>query len=208
MPMNLSTVQIAGAITNFGDAAVLLLLSALIAAWLLWSSGRRASLLWCGAVVFCTGMTAVLKTYFAACPVSSWQMLSPSGHTSFSTLVYGGAALSLAAGPDRRRWQRLLLLGLALAWALAIGWSRVVIHAHSGPEVMLGLLIGGASLLVYGVLDTADSRRRFPPLLGVGLAMLMLLVVSQERGFNLESLFQNLAHWINQRTPLCPSVQP
>jgi len=62
MPMNLSTVQIAGAITNFGDAAVLLLLSALIAAWLLWSSGRRASLLWCGAVVFCTGMTAVLKT--------------------------------------------------------------------------------------------------------------------------------------------------
>lgn len=85
-------------LTNFGDLAVLLPLAIVILLWLVTLRPRRCAVWWAVAVGLCTGLTALLKIYFYVCPPSP-ELQSPSGHTSFSALVYGTLALvELALG--------------------------------------------------------------------------------------------------------------
>ncbi len=68
---------------------------------------------------------------------------SPSGHTASAAVVYGGLAwllLRRAAGP-------VAAACAAVLPAIVIGWSRLALHAHTVPEVVVGALIGGAGLL-------------------------------------------------------------
>ena len=41
-----------------------------------------------------------------------------------------------------KMWMRILLLGLAIAFACSIGWSRFVLGAHSMNQILFGLLLG------------------------------------------------------------------
>ena len=70
-------------------------------------------------------------------------MHDPSGHTSLSTLVYG--ALALAAASGRPGLRRLLVIGAGLGLILAIAVSRLLLDAHSVPEVGLGLCVTSAA---------------------------------------------------------------
>lgn len=209
MSMFASSSAFAGAITAFGNAAVLALLSGLIALWLWWSSGRRAAALWCLVVLGCTAATALLKIGFSACPWPQLQIYSPSGHTSFSTLVYGGAALSLGAGPHAgRRLPALALTAPALGFAAAIGWSRLVLRAHSGSEVMLGFAIGGLSLLAWIALSARLPHKRLPPILAIALAVIVLLA-AQGQAVSVEPQLQRLGQWLSFGTGLCrAAAQP
>jgi len=80
------------ALTEFGDAAVLMPLAAAMLIWLLLYFSRAARW-WILALGFCVGPT-MFKIVFYGCPPAG-DMHSPSGHTSLSALVYG--ALTLAA---------------------------------------------------------------------------------------------------------------
>ena len=95
------------ALTDFGDAAVLLPLSIVILLWMLIHHGRTVSVSWVIAVSLCVGATTLLKIYFYACPPQP-NLVSPSGHTSLSVLIYGAIALVIAA--EQRGWSRAMIL--------------------------------------------------------------------------------------------------
>jgi membrane-associated phospholipid phosphatase len=132
-------------LTDFGDLAVLMPLAAAMLIWLLlYFSG--AATRWVLALGICVSLTALLKIVFYGCPPAS-DMHSPSGHTSLSTLVYG--ALTLAAATGRPGLRHVLVIGSGAGLILAIAVSRLLLDAHSVPEVLLGLVIGTVSLALF-----------------------------------------------------------
>jgi membrane-associated phospholipid phosphatase len=159
------------ALTGFGDAAMLLPLAATIFLWLLLSGAPRAAAWWTASVVFCGGVTAVLKIFFWGCPPVS-DLHSPSGHTSLGTLVYGATALIIAV--EGGRWRPRVAAGAGAGLVLAIGVSRLLLDAHSVPEVVLGWLIGSASLALFGW----DYRRCRPPTPRLAPLLVSVVVVA------------------------------
>jgi membrane-associated phospholipid phosphatase len=133
-------------VTNFGDLAVLLPIVGIIPLWLIGVRFPRAALWWAVAAALCIGSTALLKIYFYSCPPFA-ELRSPSGHTSLSTLVYGGIAVIIAA--EGTRWHRLLSYAAGAALIAVIAISRVLLQAHSPLETGFGLVIGSIALAVF-----------------------------------------------------------
>jgi undecaprenyl-diphosphatase len=65
----------------------------------------------------------------------------PSGHAVLSSTFYGLLAYIVwrtwPAGP-----QRSIVIGLAMFWILATGWSRLALGAHYASDVLGGYLLG------------------------------------------------------------------
>lgn len=133
-------------LTNFGDLAILLPLAAAILLWLLATRSHRAALWWLMALALCAGGIALLKVYFVAC-ASSGALQSPSGHSGLSALVYGGLAALLATRVEG--WRRIAALCLSTLLIAGIALSRLVLHAHTPPDVVVGLLIGLVALALF-----------------------------------------------------------
>lgn len=161
------------ALTEFGNLAVLLPVTMLLAVWLSWKQSAVMAFWWLAAVVFCTGLTAVLKVYFYVCPPAP-DLHSPSGHTGFSTLVYGALALVLAA--RNRGWQRGLVLAAGAIVIVAIGLSRIALGAHTVAEVLFGFAVGGVSLAFFAACYRR-RRARNVALGGLVLATVAVLAV-------------------------------
>src|SRR5690242_20358165 len=98
-------------ISDLGDSAVLVPLSLLLVAalWRYQSSAAAISFLW--AAGFCAAVMFILKVSFLTCG-STWQagILSPSGHTSMSTTVYG--AFAIVSARQAPEWRRPLIFAV------------------------------------------------------------------------------------------------
>jgi membrane-associated phospholipid phosphatase len=159
------------ALTDFGDLAVLIPVSAVILIWLVHNSSRAAPR-WIFALSVCIGLTALLKIAFHACPPAD-NMHSPSGHTSFSTLVYG--ALTLVSATAWPGLHRVLVIVGGAGLILAIGVSRLLLDAHSVAEVGLGLVIGAVSLAMFSrQYVQAPTTKMWPLLVVAGVLALVL----------------------------------
>ncbi len=123
-------------LTDPGDLAVLLPLAGLMLLWLVTLRPRSAAGYWATAVMLCVGLTGLSKIYFFACPPDR-DLVSPSGHTSFSMLVYGSIALIVAA--EGGFWLRSATLGAGTALIAGIAGSRLILGAHSLAEIALGM---------------------------------------------------------------------
>jgi membrane-associated phospholipid phosphatase len=133
-------------ITDFGDAAVVLPLSAVMLIWLLRLGARRVAVSWVVAVGLCIVVTALLKILLYVCsPVPD--LVSPSGHTGLSTLIYGALALVIAV--EKRGWQRVTVLAAGPGLIAGIAGSRLILNAHSALEVGIGVLIGTVTLALF-----------------------------------------------------------
>jgi membrane-associated phospholipid phosphatase len=186
-------------LTDFGDLAVLLPLAAAMLVWLLLVRQAKSAIWWIVAVALCVGVTAALKIYFSACPLSA-ELQSPSGHTSLSTLVYGGIAL--VAAPELGAWRRYGVAAAGTAFILAIAASRVILEAHTPLETITGLPIGGIALALFGsgYLRGKATNVSLLPLL---LASLLIAVVMNGRQFAAEGLLRALAVYLSAAAPLC-----
>jgi len=139
-------------LTDLGDAAFLLPGSVGLFAFLFWRGGACVALAWVMALVVCLMLTFVTKLAFMslhACGATglALNVVSPSGHTSLSLAFWG--CLALVAGRGRGAAIRYMMYTAAGALVLAIGVTRVLRHDHSVAEVVGGILIGGASILVF-----------------------------------------------------------
>jgi membrane-associated phospholipid phosphatase len=162
------------ALTDFGDAAVLLPLSAVMLVWLLWLRARTAAVSWVVAVSLCIVGTALLKILLYVCsPVPG--LVSPSGHTSLSILIYGALALIIAA--ERRGWQRVTVLAAGAGLIVGITGSRLALDAHSAVEVGIGILIGSATLALFAsrYLSLRSAEESRLPLILPAIAVITLL---------------------------------
>ena len=188
------------ALTDFGDLAVVLPLSAAILFWLLAMRSASAAGWWLAAVALCAGGTALLKIYFVACPAGR-ELTSPSGHTSFSTLVFGALAV-LVAVERGASWQRLTVLGMTSLFVAAIAVSRLVLRVHSALEIALGTIIGLAALAVFaqGYLRYRPVDVSLTPLL---LAVVVLTTLLHGRELHAEQFLHAISRYFGVRSLLC-----
>ncbi|MEO6025046.1 MAG: phosphatase PAP2 family protein [Burkholderiales bacterium] len=166
---------IAVAVTDCGDLAVLLPMAAILALTLWRFESRAAAWAWTQALAVCLVATLVLKLGFLTCG-RAWgvNIVSPSGHASMSTVVYGGFAVVMAT--RTARWRLLIIVAMAL-WISALAVSRTVLHFHSRMEVGIGLAVG---LIALGVFVWKYRQLAHPkmnlPAIGMG-AMCVLAVL-------------------------------
>jgi membrane-associated phospholipid phosphatase len=163
--------------------------------WLLLIRSPRHAAWWGIAVAFCAGSTAVLKVFYYGCPPIP-ALHSPSGHTSFSTLVYG--SLTLVTATEGRRWRRMITIGGGVFFIPAIAVSRLLLYIHTPAEVGLGLVIGAAALTLFGqaYLRCPAAEVWLSPLLIAGVAVVLVL---HGRELNAEQLLREIAGYIQSR---------
>ena len=184
-------------LTNLGDLAVLLPLSAVMLVWLLLWPRWDAACWWVWSVAFCGAATAILKIFYNACP----EILSsnPSGHTGLSVLVYG--AIALLVSVRNKKWQKIVLVSAGIALALGIAISRVLIGAHSIAEILIGIAIGAISLALFVFGFRRSVAAEFPSWFLVVPSLLVVLLLN---GYHLqaEDIFQFLGIYLH-KTGIC-----
>ena len=142
-----------------------------------WWRGLAAWLLGVGGVL---GVMALLKYVCFACaaPLAFTGVHSPSGHTAASTVIYGGGLLLLLRG----RLPPGLLVVLPLAIAVLFAITRVAVHAHDVPEVLVGGTVGLAG--AAGLLAIAGPR---PPLRVARVAAVAVVLMLALHGVRLNA---------------------
>jgi len=186
-------------LTDLGDLAVLLPLAAAVTLWLLTIRQPRIVIWWLVAIGLCMGSTAVLKIYFFVCPPMT-NLHSPSGHTSLSTLVYGALTVAIAAALTG--WRRFAAAAVGGIFIVGIGISRVLVEAHSIPEVVLGSVIGSIALALFA--SQFWSRRPAEPWLWplvVACAFLMALLNGHD--VSVEDLLHAIGIYLNHAGMVC-----
>jgi membrane-associated phospholipid phosphatase len=162
--------------TRLGDSALLLPLGLVLALLVGTLQSRRAGLWLLGCFALCVGTTALVKLAFMTCaPLWGSDIVSPSGHASMSTAVYG--ALGLVAARQCAGWRQPAFLLGSLGLAALIALTRVPVGAHSLAEVAVGLAIGSMAwaLFAFHYLRRPQPRLRLVLLLLPPLAALVLM---------------------------------
>jgi membrane-associated phospholipid phosphatase len=182
-------------LTDFADQAVILPLVVAVAVALAVQGWYRGALVWLLVVAGTFGATLVGKMVFLSCtPVfGPFDVQSPSGHVAAATVVAGG----LAAMLTRRRAS---ILPAAVLAAIMIGISRLVLGAHTLPEVILGALIGltgAAALLRFA---GPPPRLRIAPLIAV---VVVVAVVFHGLHLPAEAAIRHTALRAAQLIPAC-----
>jgi membrane-associated phospholipid phosphatase len=162
-------------ITALGDSAILLPCIALVALWLVIpKSTRWLAWRWLALVLGVLALVAASKLAFMGWMVTlpGLDFTGASGHSALAMLVWP----ALAGLVGKRRGALLQAMGvlLGILLALAVGWSRLALHAHSPSEVLLGLLLGGLATLTF--LWTHRAVWRLPERSYVAALSLLLIV--------------------------------
>ncbi|HEY0422200.1 MAG TPA: phosphatase PAP2 family protein [Rhodopila sp.] len=153
-------------LTDFADQAVVLPLVLAVAVALAVQGWRRGAVVWLVVVAATLLATLAFKLMFLSCSplFGPMDVHSPSGHVAAATVVCGGLAAMLTR-------HRATILPAAFLAAIVIGISRIVLGAHSLPEVVVGALIGllgAAALLRFA---GPPPRLRIAPLIVVIVIM-------------------------------------
>ena len=151
-------------ITSLGEAQILLPAALLTALWFVWRDrSPRLAAFWLVGIAAATLLTTVSKVAFMGYGLGSAALdfTGISGHSMFAAAIYPLTVVAVVralAGLQAARWEGLALVSGA-ALALLVGVSRVVVQAHSGSEVVAGLLLGGAVSLAVAGAERAPPAR-------------------------------------------------
>ncbi|MDR3536754.1 MAG: phosphatase PAP2 family protein [Acetobacteraceae bacterium] len=156
-------------LTDFADQAVILPLVLAVSIALLSQGWRRGAVVWLGVVGATFAVMLTLKMTFMACSpfFGPMDIRSPSGHVAAATVVAGGLAALLVRRPGS-------ILPIAMLAAVVIGISRLVLGAHSLPEVALGALVGLAGAAALMRLAGPPPKLKMVPLI---LAIVLVAAV-------------------------------
>jgi undecaprenyl-diphosphatase len=137
-------------ITGLGGYAVLTLVTAAVAIYLLMARKRGAAVLLIAAVVGGTLLSTALKLGFERprpdlVPHATriYTASFPSGHAMLSAVTYLTLGALLARVQERRRI-KAFLIGLAVTLTLLVGASRVYLGVHWPSDVLAGWCVGAA----------------------------------------------------------------
>jgi membrane-associated phospholipid phosphatase len=131
------------AITRLGEAQIMLPATLAVLAWFaLRPNGRALAGWWLGLMSVAVGVTTASKIAFIGygIGVAEINFTGVSGHAMFAAVVYPLLLRVLAVGsPARER----VAMGAGIALAVLVGYSRLVLGAHSPSEVLAGWALGG-----------------------------------------------------------------
>lgn len=130
-----------GAITDLADQAIMLPVSLVVAGWIASTGWLRGAVGWIAVIGGVLASVAALKILVMSCRgvLRPLGLYSPSGHTVAAALLAGGLAILLCAHRPERTRAAILA---AVAAAGAIGVTRILLHAHTGIDVVVALPIG------------------------------------------------------------------
>jgi membrane-associated phospholipid phosphatase len=187
-------------LTDFGDSAVLLPLSMVVLIWLLATRSMAAAIWWVGVLAVFGAVVGGLKMLFFACPPAV-DVRSPSGHTGFSMLVYGGIAAIIAI-QCRSVLARIAIMLAATALVIGIAISRVTLRMHSRNETLIGFLIGvvAVAVFIFGYRRTTANRRLLAPLL---FAVVLTAAIFHGTRLNAETNLHMLGGWLDLQQLFC-----
>jgi len=191
---------VADFIVDTGDDAVLLPIALLIFVALRLTGALRESIAWALAIGSCGGSILVLKLVFYACAPSlvAAGLRSPSGHTALATAVYGALAAIVLAGVNRTEIKAAVIL-VVVAWIAAIAVSSVAIHAHSIPEVAVGVVAGAASIWLFRVRGGSAAALKGHLAVPLILAVAALVLLHGQR-VEAEGAIERMAALIDHST--------
>ena len=190
------------AVTNLGDAALIVPASLALVAYL-WATGStRAAMAWGGALLSCMALAFLLKVGFRTChaEIGELAIVSPSGHTALATTLYGSVALLLGRGCRALTGIAISLSAVALSGA--VGISRVMLHAHTALEVSAGLLIGATSIAAFraGIVGEREFQLPAAPAFAVFAA---LALAAHGVHLNIEALIAEISQRVRDTAGVC-----
>jgi membrane-associated phospholipid phosphatase len=129
---------------------------------------------WIGALALAAFLTTASKVAFIGWGIgfARWNFTGISGHAMFAAAVYPLLAVTLASRFSPA-WQKLTLI-FSVVLVVLVGVSRVVVGAHSGSEVLAGLLMGAlvvASVLLRNQLAHAAMSYWVPAIVVIWLML-------------------------------------
>ena len=146
-------------LTDFADQAVVLPLVLAVALVLVCQGWRRGAGAWLVSIGATFSVMLALKLIFLGCtPVfGAVDLHSPSGHAAAATVLCGGLGAIY-------RGRHKVVLACAILAGIVIGLTRIGLHEHSGPEVLLGGAIGLAGAMGMVRLAGAPAVLRLRPM--------------------------------------------
>ena len=170
--------QVMVAITELGDARVVVPVLLAVLAWLAWQRAWRAAaygvVAVAGASLFAFLFKITLQQPRPEMIYHGWSRYSfPSGHATASVALYGFLVVLLCREFGARA--RLAVTLAAVLFVSAIAFSRLYLGAHWLSDVMAGLAFGVAWMALLGIVYLQHARRdvRARGLAGVALAALV-----------------------------------
>ena len=171
--------QVMVAITELGDAAVVIPVLVVTLVWLTWQRAWRAAFYGlaavAGASLFAFLMKITLRQTRPDSIFAGWNSYSfPSGHATASAALYGFLVVLICREVGAR--VRVLATLAAVLLVGAIAFSRLYLGAHWVSDVTAGLAFGVAWVALLGIVYLQHARRevRAPGLAAAGLAVLLL----------------------------------
>src|SRR5262249_51757299 len=125
---------------NYGGRVQVLLPAALLVFWLS-SVARRHWKVWCAVLIGSSLIQHGFKFLVGRARPSGSSLGFPSGHTT-AAATFAVGLIYIASRERLRRAHRLLLDGLGVTLMLAVGWARIMRHAHWPSDVLGGFLLG------------------------------------------------------------------
>ena len=125
---------------NYGGRAQVLVPGTILLLWLS-SVARRHWWLWCVALIGAPLAQNVLKFLVGRTRPDGASLGFPSGHAT-AAATFSAVLIYVASRERPSRWQRWGVVALAVCFMLAVGWARIVRHAHWPSDVLGGFLLG------------------------------------------------------------------
>jgi membrane-associated phospholipid phosphatase len=189
-------------VTDFGDTAVTVPLAVLVTGFLFAAKQPRLAIGWTSVILFCAGVTGALKLAFTICgyPLAHSGLMSPSGHTAMSIVVYGG--LAAIVGNGLRAPARAVLIAAAAIFTIGIALSRTIVASHTPIEVAIGVVIGVVALGAM-IAVAARYRPEHLPIRWLAAGALVVFVLFHGTRWPAEGAIHHLASWLDILRPYC-----
>ena len=153
--------RLMAALAAIGSGPALGIPSAVAMAWLLWRRRWMAAAHWLAAIAVGVLLTAGLDAAvdMPRPPTAVAGFGFPSVAVTMTTVVFGFFAVLIARElPGRQRVWPYLLAGVATA---LVGFARLYLGAHWPSDIVAGVLLGAAWVLVLGIAYRRHSARSF-----------------------------------------------
>ncbi|MCO5397465.1 phosphatase PAP2 family protein [Ralstonia soli] len=188
-------------ISFFGESAFLLPCAAFLYAWLRWRGAAESARHWL--LAFSVTALAVLasKLAFMGWGIGSeaFDFTGVSGHAMMASSIL--PVLGYLAVPSRYPRLGLLAAAAGMLLALAVGVSRLALHAHSVSEVVSGLALGLCVSMPFIMRRAMPRGPKAMLIASAVLAMLMALPVGGVAGAT-HGWVQDLATFLSGRDRL------
>jgi membrane-associated phospholipid phosphatase len=188
-------------ITDLGDSSITVTLAGFILIYLLTWERWRQAMAWTLAVAVCALGTAMVKLLYHSC-IMVTAAANLSGHAAMSATVYGGFALLLTTRP--MRWPGYAANAAAGLLVLGISLSRIALEAHQWSEVLAGLIVGLATVLLFRRMSGPGER----PVPVAGLLIGAVVMAALMHGFRwpVERYLTDLAMLIHNTEGTCAQL--